>query len=73
MRNVPIWIDDTAIRKFAKFQGNTIADVFVVGTGGTGITAAYLLNNAGATVPVIERDRLASMEGHTTAYLIYVH
>jgi ribulose 1,5-bisphosphate synthetase/thiazole synthase len=65
MRNLSTWIDDTAIRKFPKFQGNTVADVLVIGGGGTGITAAHLLNNAGATAAVIDRYRIASMDtGH---------
>lgn len=70
MKNLPVWIDDTAIRKFPKLQGNTIADVLVIGGGVTGITAASLLNDAGATVAVIERDRVGSTDtGHTTAQL----
>jgi len=68
MRNVPVWVDDTPIRKFPKLQRNISADVLVVGTGVTGITAAYLLRNAGATGALIERERVASIDtGHTTA------
>ncbi len=48
-------------------------DVVVIGAGVTGITAAYLLKNAGATVALIERERVASIDtGHTTAHLTYI-
>jgi glycine/D-amino acid oxidase-like deaminating enzyme/nitrite reductase/ring-hydroxylating ferredoxin subunit len=73
MRNVPVWIDDTPIRKFPKLQKNINVDVLVVGAGVTGITTAYLLKKAGSTVALIERERVASMDtGHTTAHLTYV-
>ena len=73
MRNVPVWIDDTPIRKFSELQRNISADVLIVGAGVTGITAAYLLKEAGATVALIERERVASIDtGHTTAHLTYV-
>ena len=73
MRNVPVWIDDTPIRKFPKLQRNINADILVVGAGVTGITAAYLLKKAGSTVAVIERKQVASIDtGHTTAHLTYV-
>src|SRR5262249_37938824 len=73
MRNVPVWIDDTPIRKFPKLQRNMSADVLVVGAGVTGITAAYLLKKAGSTVVLIERERVGSIDtGHTTAHLTYV-
>jgi len=61
MRNIPVWIDDTPIRKFPKLQGNISADILVVGAGVTGITTAYLLKKAGSTVALIERERVASI------------
>src|SRR5436190_19350582 len=73
MRNVPVWIDDTRIRKFPKLQKNINVDVLVVGAGVTGITTAYLLKKAGSTVALIDRERMASIDtGHTTAHLTYV-
>ena len=73
MRNVPVWIDDTSIRKFPKLQKNIRVDVLVVGAGVTGITTAYLLKKAGSTVALIDRERVASIDtGHTTAHLTYV-
>jgi glycine/D-amino acid oxidase-like deaminating enzyme/nitrite reductase/ring-hydroxylating ferredoxin subunit len=73
MRNIPFWIDSTPIRRFPKLQKNINVDVVVIGAGVTGITAAYLLKKAGATVALIERERLASIDtGHTTAHLTYI-
>jgi len=73
MKNVPVWIDNTPIRKFPKLQKNINVDVLVVGAGVTGITTAYLLKKAGSTIALIERERVASMDtGHTTAHLTYV-
>jgi glycine/D-amino acid oxidase-like deaminating enzyme/nitrite reductase/ring-hydroxylating ferredoxin subunit len=73
MRNLPVWIDDTPIRKSPKLQRNITVDVLIVGAGVTGITAAYLLKKAGSTVALIERERVASIDtGHTTAHLTYV-
>src|ERR1044072_6253406 len=73
MRNVPVWIDDTPIRRFPKLQRNIRADILVVGARVAGITAAYLLKKAGLSVALIERERVASIDtGHTTAHLTYV-
>src|SRR6185369_2827452 len=73
MKNVPVWIDDTEIPKFPKLSSNVSVDVLVVGAGVTGITTAHLLKNAGLTVALIERERVASIDtGHTTAHLTYV-
>lgn len=73
MRNVPVWIDDTPIRKFPKLQRTISVDVLVVGAGVTGITTAYLLKKAGSTVALIDRERVASIDtGHTTAHLTCV-
>src|SRR5882724_4643975 len=73
MRNVPFWIESTPIRRFPKLQKNINVDIVVIGAGITGITAAYLLKKAGATVALIERERVASIDtGHTTAHLTYI-
>ena len=50
MRNIPVWIDDTAIQTFPELQTSINADVLVVGAGITGITTAYLLKKTGSTV-----------------------
>jgi len=73
MGKVPFWIDSAPIRRFPRLQKNLTVDVLVVGAGITGITAAYLLKQAGLRVALIERERVASIDtGHTTAHLTYI-
>src|SRR4030095_733011 len=73
MENVPYWIDSAPIKRFPRLQKNVGVDVLVIGAGVTGIRAAYLLKKAGVSVPLIERERVASIDtGHTTAHLTYV-
>jgi glycine/D-amino acid oxidase-like deaminating enzyme len=48
-------------------------DALVIGGGMTGLTSAYLLAEAGVTVALVERQRIASGDtGHTTAHLTAV-
>jgi glycine/D-amino acid oxidase-like deaminating enzyme/nitrite reductase/ring-hydroxylating ferredoxin subunit len=73
MKSVPFWIDSAPIERFPRLEKNVNVDVIVVGAGITGITTAHLLKEAGLTVALIERERVASMDtGHTTAHLTYV-
>ena len=73
MNTTPYWIEPGQIQKFEKLERNLTADVVVIGAGVTGITAAYLLKRAGASVALLERHRCAARDtGHTTAHLTYV-
>src|SRR5882762_9075583 len=73
MENVPYWIDSAPIKRFPRLQRNVGVDVLVIGAGVTGISAAYLLKQAGLSVALIERERVVSVDtGHTTAHLTYV-
>jgi glycine/D-amino acid oxidase-like deaminating enzyme/nitrite reductase/ring-hydroxylating ferredoxin subunit len=66
-------MDTGRIPRFPRLDQNLTVDVVVIGGGITGITAAYLLKNAGVSVVLIERDRFASVDtGHTTAHLTQV-
>ena len=66
-------MDTSRIPRFPRLDQNLTVDVVVIGGGITGITTAYLLKNAGASVVLIERDRFASVDtGHTTAHLTQV-
>ena len=66
----PYWIDTTALVHFPRLEHNETADVVIVGGGITGLTAAYLSLNAGKSVVVLERRRVAESEsGHTSAHL----
>jgi glycine/D-amino acid oxidase-like deaminating enzyme/nitrite reductase/ring-hydroxylating ferredoxin subunit len=67
------WLRTAHVPQFPSLTRNLKVDVAVVGGGLTGITAAYLLKEAGLTVALIERERCAQIDtGHTTAHLTMV-
>lgn len=69
----PYWSASTTLPQFARLTGDATADVAVVGGGITGLTAAYLLAQAGKRVIVLERGRCAATDtGHTSAHLTMV-
>ncbi|HEX6790916.1 MAG TPA: FAD-dependent oxidoreductase [Candidatus Krumholzibacteria bacterium] len=73
MNTTPYWIESAPLPEFPRLDGDTSADVVVVGGGITGVTAAYLLARAGCSVVLLERERCASLDtGHTTAHLTHV-
>lgn len=66
----PVWDEGVSLPDFGSLEKDEAVDVAVIGGGLTGITAAYLLSQAGYTVAVIEKDRLArGATGVTTAFL----
>jgi glycine/D-amino acid oxidase-like deaminating enzyme/nitrite reductase/ring-hydroxylating ferredoxin subunit len=65
-----LWLSPRDAPSFATLESDRRVDVAIVGGGITGITAAYLLKEAGLTVALIEAERLASgVSGHTTAHV----
>jgi glycine/D-amino acid oxidase-like deaminating enzyme/nitrite reductase/ring-hydroxylating ferredoxin subunit len=59
--------------RFPRVDRDLTVDVLVIGGGITGLTAAYLLNGAGASVALLERGRCAEVDtGHTSAHLAMV-
>jgi glycine/D-amino acid oxidase-like deaminating enzyme/nitrite reductase/ring-hydroxylating ferredoxin subunit len=59
---------------YPRLTGTIEADVAVVGAGITGLTAAYLLKQAGKTIAVAEMNRIGSgATGYTTAKLTVGH
>src|SRR5215475_5850404 len=72
MKTEPLW--QTIPRpKFPKLTRDASYDVVVVGGGITGVTAAYLLKQAGKKVCLLERQQLGFVNtGLTTAHLTYV-
>src|SRR6478609_3849534 len=72
MDTTPYWFN-AAMPTFPALTQDLEVDAAVVGAGLTGITAAWLLKQAGAKVALFDRERSASADtGHTTAHLTYV-
>ncbi len=68
------WIDSAPDTTYARLSGDVEVDVAVVGAGITGITAAYLLKEAGKRVALLEMKRLArGATGYTTAKVTSGH
>src|SRR5919106_3986453 len=65
-----LWLASSPQTNFPPLSGDLDTDVAIVGGGITGITAAWLLKNAGRRVAIIEARRVAEGEtGHTTAHV----
>ena len=73
MKTNSYWAETARPPKFLPLRRDLEVDVAVIGGGITGVTAAYLLTKAGATVALLERDRFGAGDtGHTTAHLTCV-
>jgi glycine/D-amino acid oxidase-like deaminating enzyme/nitrite reductase/ring-hydroxylating ferredoxin subunit len=72
MDTQPVWFDSPIPRQ-SQLSSNQSFDVVVVGGGITGLTTAYLLQLAGLSGCVLERDHIGSGDtSNTTAHLTYV-
>lgn len=66
--NLSFWVTSTPETAYPRLEPNLQVDVAVIGGGILGITAAYLLQQEGRSVAVIEGDRIArGVTGYTTA------
>nr|WP_301553627.1 FAD-dependent oxidoreductase [Desulfuribacillus alkaliarsenatis] len=73
-RPEPLWRGGLSLPIFNPLEDDCETDVAIVGGGITGITAAYLLSNAGKKVVLIDADRLLNgTTGHTTAKVTAQH
>jgi glycine/D-amino acid oxidase-like deaminating enzyme/nitrite reductase/ring-hydroxylating ferredoxin subunit len=74
-RRTSVWVDTgPAQPAFPELDGDVCADVVVLGGGIVGITTALLLEEAGASVVLLEADRLAGgVSGSTTAKVSSQH
>lgn len=73
IETTPLWEEAQPSTRYPKVTRNERADAVVIGGGITGITAAYLLAKAGASVVLLERHRVGTVDtGHTSAHLTMV-
>ncbi len=64
------WEHDVKVPHFSPLRAPLETDVIIIGGGLTGIAAAYLLNKAGKTVSVVEKDQIGfGASGLTTAFI----
>lgn len=78
MRNLPadrsLWRESYTGPVYPKLEGEYKVDVVVIGAGITGLTAAYLLKQAGKTVAVIDKDTVGGgTTGRTTGKVTAQH
>jgi glycine/D-amino acid oxidase-like deaminating enzyme/nitrite reductase/ring-hydroxylating ferredoxin subunit len=73
--NVSYWVATTPETDFPSYPGGGLkVDVAVLGAGITGLTTALLLQQAGASVAVVEAGRVAcGVTGYTTAKVTSLH
>jgi glycine/D-amino acid oxidase-like deaminating enzyme/nitrite reductase/ring-hydroxylating ferredoxin subunit len=69
----PYWAASEPLPTFPALDRAQTVDAVVVGGGITGLTAAYLLTQAGKSVALIERRRCVEIDtGHTSAHVTMV-
>ena len=69
-----LWLDTAPAPERPALSGEVEVDVAVIGAGMLGLTAATLLEDDGATVAVLEDDRVgAGTSGYTTAKVTSLH
>ena len=72
--NVSLWVATTPETDYPRLEEDLAVDVAVLGGGITGLTAAYLLKQAGKTVALVEAKRIVrGVTGYTTAKLTVGH
>ena len=70
--DTPLW-DDMSLPEYPPLDRSLTVDVVVLGAGITGITAAYLLKQAGCTVALLERRKVGGIDtGCTSAHVTAV-
>ena len=73
MDTTSLWMATSQAPSYAPVDGDHAVDVVVVGGGITGVTAAYLLKQAGRRVALVERRRCGWGEtGRTAAHITAV-
>lgn len=74
MTHQSLWMETAPDTPYPPLDGDRSVDVAVIGGGITGLTAALLLKEQGASVAVLERHRIATgTTGYTTAKVTLLH
>ncbi|MBA3236838.1 MAG: FAD-binding oxidoreductase [Parachlamydiaceae bacterium] len=69
-----LWIATTSDTNYFSLQGECEVDVAILGGGIAGLSAAFFLKEAGATVAVVEAQKIAQgVTGNTTAKITSLH
>lgn len=64
------WIESAPLPRFRQPGKDITVDTVIIGGGIMGVTTAFLLKQAGQTVALLERARMAQIDtGHTTAHI----
>src|SRR3954467_11188531 len=73
-KNTSLWMDTAPATDYPPLEPGGHFDVAVLGGGIAGLTTAYLLERQGASVAVIEADRVAAgVTAYTTAKVSSLH
>jgi glycine/D-amino acid oxidase-like deaminating enzyme/nitrite reductase/ring-hydroxylating ferredoxin subunit len=73
-KNTSLWMDTAPATDYPPLEPGAHFDVAVLGAGIAGLTTAYLLERQGASVAVIEADRVAAgVTAYTTAKVSSLH
>ncbi|HOC38607.1 MAG TPA: FAD-dependent oxidoreductase [Thermodesulfobacteriota bacterium] len=71
---VALWIGTTPQTAYPSLSRDLTVDVAIIGGGIVGLTAALLLKQSGASVALLESNRIAEgVSGHTTAKITSAH
>ncbi len=69
-----VWYGQVNMPAFPSLEGNTKADVLIIGGGIAGILCAYMLKHAGVNAVLVEQGRLCDgVTGKTTAKITSQH
>ena len=73
-KNTSVWEKDTERKSFPSLEGNTSADVLIIGGGIAGILCAYKLKKAGVNCILVEaKEILSGITKNTTAKITIAH
>src|SRR5919199_1133435 len=73
-KNTSLWMDTAPATSYPPLDPGRHFDVAVLGGGIAGLTTAYLLEREGASVAVVEADRIAAgVTAYTTAKVSSLH